>query len=402
MLTSNSVNVPKKKKSAITPKKRKYNITPGPKKKKVVILYAKEGKGHLAATLAIKGALEKYYNDKVDVEIVDLFRCVNKNYGRTLEGAYNKSIKYMPSAYKAFFELSDQKWLVKFFNQLNYPIIWAPMKKVINMEPDILVSTFPMWDYITARIWKKKKKTSKYITVITDSIAIHTAWMIADADFRIVPNEDTAKVLMDNGVDPENIKIFGFPVDLTFNEKIEKEKIIKSLGLNPKLFTVLLFATVGNNKQNVSIFEKTINGNRDYNVICVTGRNHTIMPKIKHFEKERNVKIMGWVDNVPELMKTSDLIITKAGGATVMECVAAKKPMIITQIIPGQEEGNAELVNNHGLGVTLEKGKKGINKIPEHISEIRNNYKKYKAALEKQSKPDSAVKLADFIISELE
>lgn len=384
-----------------SPQKNKHNSKDASKKKKIVILYAKEGKGHLAATLAIKQALEKLYSDKVDVEIVDLFQCVNKTYGKTLDAAYNKSIKYLPSAYKAFFDFSDKEWLVKFFNKLNYPVICAPMKKVLSKNPDILVSTFPMWDYITARIWKKKKKPAKYITVLTDSISIHISWLIADADYRVVPNEDTAKVLMQNGIPPENIKIFGFPVDLAFNEKIEKEKLLKSYELNTKLFTVLLFATVGNDRQNIQIFEKIINGKRDYNVICIAGRNKTIRPKIEHFEKEKNVKILGWVDNVPELMKTSDLIITKAGGATVMECIAAKKPMIITQVIPGQEEGNAELINLHGLGITIEKGKKGINKLPQHISKIRNNYKKYISALDKQSKPDAAIKLANFIISEL-
>lgn len=372
------------------------------KKKKIVILYAEEGAGHLSATLAIKGALEELHPGKVDVEILDLFKCVNRSYGRTIEAAYNNSTKYMPSAYKAFFEISDQKWLVKIFNQLNYPVIRAPMKKLLEKEPDILISTFPVWDYITAKIWKKKKKTSKYITVLTDSISIHTSWMIADADYRIVPNEDTAKVLMRNGVPAENIKIFGFPVNLAFNKKIEKENVIKSLGLNPKLFTVLLFAKIGNNKQNMKIFESTIHGKRDFNVICIAGRNKTVISKIKHFEKEKNVKVLGWTDNIPELMKVSDLIITKAGGATIMECIAAKKPMIITQIIPGQEEGNAELINRYGLGVILEKGSKGIDAIPQQISEIRKNYKKYISALAEHSKPDSAIKLANFIISELE
>ena len=176
---------------------------------------------------------------------------------------------------------------------------------------------------------------------------------------------------------------------------------MKKLGLNPKLFTVLLFANVGNNKRNLQIIEETIKEKRDYNVICVTGRNHQLLPKIKHLNKERNVKILGWTDEAPTLMKASDLIITKAGGATVMECIAAKKPMIITQIIPGQEEGNAELINNHNLGVILPKRKKGVETIRPSISEIRKNYSKYKKALEKQSKPKAALKIAEFIASYL-
>jgi processive 1,2-diacylglycerol beta-glucosyltransferase len=40
----------------------------------------------------------------------------------------------------------------------------------------------------------------------------------------------------------------------------------------------------------------------------------------------------------------------EAGGATVQEALAARTPMIITQVIPGQEEGNAMLLVENGAG----------------------------------------------------
>ena len=47
---------------------------------------------------------------------------------------------------------------------------------------------------------------------------------------------------------------------------------------------------------------------------------------------------------MPELMMSHHLVISKAGGATVQEAIAARCPMIVNQVIPGQEEGNAELI----------------------------------------------------------
>jgi processive 1,2-diacylglycerol beta-glucosyltransferase len=49
-------------------------------------------------------------------------------------------------------------------------------------------------------------------------------------------------------------------------------------------------------------------------------------------------------------MAESHLLISKAGGATVQEALAAKTPMIITQIVPGQEEGNARLLTDNQAG----------------------------------------------------
>jgi processive 1,2-diacylglycerol beta-glucosyltransferase len=56
------------------------------------------------------------------------------------------------------------------------------------------------------------------------------------------------------------------------------------------------------------------------------------------------VKVLGWTNQMPELMMSHHLVISKAGGATVQEAIAARCPMIVNQVIPGQEEGNAELI----------------------------------------------------------
>jgi len=371
-------------------------------KKNILILYAKMGKGHYSASMATKEAIIKQYKDKYNVEVIDFFGLFNFGFSKSTAKAYDGTVKHMPNFYKAFFEWTDEAWKVKFINTINYLSLSTAFKKLLKEHnPDIIISTFPIWDYAVAKMWKKKHPGAKFINIITDSISIHKAWLIADADYRIVPNEDTAKVLKERGVAPEKIKILGFPVSLTFSKKIDRTNVLKFLGLNPKLFTVLMFANIGNNRRNQRLLESVVFGKRDYNVIVVTGRNDTLMPKIEHMKYEKNVAILGWTTNVPELLLSSDIIVTKAGGATVMECIAAKKPMIITQVIPGQEEGNAELIEHHGLGILLEQGKKGITNLPEHISQIRKDYQKYKTALKKQSKPEAALQIAKLIDSAL-
>jgi processive 1,2-diacylglycerol beta-glucosyltransferase len=373
------------------------------KKKNILILYAKMGKGHESASMATKEAIIQQYGDKYNVELVDFYSLISETFSNGSATFYNETVKYVPNFYKIFFDWSDTAWKMKFINNLGYIPLSAAFKKLFKAhDADIIISTFPMWDYTVAKIWKKKHPGAKFINIITDSISIHKAWLIADADVRIVPNEDTAKVLMKKGVPAEQIKILGFPVNSTFSKNIDKTNVLKFLGLNPKLFTILMFSNIGNNRRNQRLLESVVYGKRDYNVIAVTGRNDTLMPKIEHMKYEKNVALLGWTTNVPELMLSSDLIITKAGGATVMECIAAKKPMIITQVIEGQEKGNAELVKEYGLGVILEKGKKGITNLPKYIKDIRKDYKKYETSLKKQSKPKAALQIAKLIVSELE
>jgi UDP-N-acetylglucosamine:LPS N-acetylglucosamine transferase len=368
----------------------------GKKKKKILILFSTLGGGHVSASKAIEQALDKLYPDKYEIKLLDYFALLSDSLNKSLQKLYDNSVKFAPMFYKTFFDFFDTKWQLQLVSKLNSPFIAAPIKKeLIKEEADLLISTHPMWDYVLAEIWHKKKPHAPLITVILDSITIHKIWLLSKANYRVVPNEDSAKILIKKeGIDAKNIKTFGFPVDLQFTEKTDKAKVLKSLGLNPKLFTILVFATMENYKKSQVLFEKIIFEKRDYNVIAICGRNEELYDKIQYLKKEKNVKILNWTTQAPDIIKASDLVITKAGGATVMECIASLKPMIITQVIPGQEEGNAEFIDKHKLGVLLPKNSKGLKKLPLIISNIRKNYDKYKNSLKKHSKPDAALKVA--------
>ena len=65
-------------------------------------------------------------------------------------------------------------------------------------------------------------------------------------------------------------------------------------------------------------------------------------------------RLIGWTKEVPTLLASHHLLISKAGGATTQETIAAGCPMVISQIAPGQEEGNAQLlVDNHAGALAL-------------------------------------------------
>ena len=62
------------------------------------------------------------------------------------------------------------------------------------------------------------------------------------------------------------------------------------------------------------------------------------------------VKIKGWTRRVPQLLNAHHLVIGKAGGATVHEAIAARCPMLVHHLVPGQEEGNLRLLEAIGAG----------------------------------------------------
>jgi len=100
--------------------------------------------------------------------------------------------------------------------------------------------------------------------------------------------------------------------------------------------------------------------------------------------------ILGWTNQIPQLMLSNHLVIGKAGGATVQEAIAARCPMIVNQVIPGQEEGNARLIKKMGLGAIAKQDRQGADWVEEAFAHRASLWTEWRRNLERISKPDAS------------
>ncbi len=366
--------------------------------KKILILSAHMGQGHMSAAKSIKQAIEHLHHNQYDVEIVDLMELLSRSINRVSIKTYDTLARRAPIICEFIFESWDKQWKMKLLNRLNYAIVLRKVKKFIREKnPDIVVSTFPVWDYLMRRMLKKHNPKVKFISVITDSIHIHSAWITGNADEQIVPNEDTAEAIRELGYHGKILPL-GFPVRLEFLKAIDSKSFLREHNLNPDQFTILFLPTAQKPRKNVKMLEELIKNFKNANIIVISGRDLKIKNKLEEYSLYENVKVIGWTDRMPDYIKASDVVLTKAGGATVMECIAAEKPMIITSSIARHERGNAELVKRYKLGIVEPKRKQNITK---SIQTIHKSYKMYKKNLKKMSNPKAAITIAKHVIEVL-
>jgi processive 1,2-diacylglycerol beta-glucosyltransferase len=96
-------------------------------------------------------------------------------------------------------------------------------------------------------------------------------------------------------------------------------------------------------------------------------------------------------------MARSQLILTKAGGATVHECLAAAVPAVINYVIPGQEEGNARLLELTGCGCRSEDPDLTGALLRELFT--GGGLTELSAAMRLQRRPDGAARMAGQILA---
>ena len=78
-----------------------------------------------------------------------------------------------------------------------------------------------------------------------------------------------------------------------------------------------------------------------------------------------------------------------------MECITSKKPMIIIEAIPGQEIGNAMLVQKYNLGAILNEKMDNFDSAVQYIFQNKNLIEKNLAA---QQKPHATEDIAKFLV----
>jgi processive 1,2-diacylglycerol beta-glucosyltransferase len=109
--------------------------------------------------------------------------------------------------------------------------------------------------------------------------------------------------------------------------------------------------------------------------------------------------VLGWTDRIPHLLMTHHVVISKAGGATTQEAIAARCPMIVNQIVPGQEEGNYELLRRTGAGALAETPAAVINTLRAAFADRGAQWRQWRTALEPIVRNSAAQVIASHLLT---
>lgn len=363
------------------------------KPKRILILTeTRGGKGHIMPARAIEEALHESFPGKHRVSIVNMGDETKFAFEDTLHFLYIYTSKYTPfvlNSYKA----SDNSTFMKSINNAFYKL---KKKEILELykkfQPNLVLSNYPVWEYSFYKVLKKHFPEVPFINLNTDSSYPHYAWLVSNADFNIVSDEDTAKLYVERGKDPKKIKVLGIPVRKAF---AKQSKINKNIKKTPKAPYKILYLPTASDASTILSFIKPFSDIVNYELKVILGRNKTAIDYLRKRIDAKNIKIVGWTDDIAEEFLESDIVITKAGGSTTQESIVTQRPMIINKIVPGQELGNVSLIKQHKLGEVCTKPKDLINT----CEKIIKDYKSYQRHMQKIAKPDAALNIAKFIDS---
>jgi processive 1,2-diacylglycerol beta-glucosyltransferase len=363
--------------------------------KKVLILTASFGEGHNTAARNIREAIEQTDEDAV-VEVLDLFA---SSYGRLhafVRKMHLQIVQHTPRLWAEVYNWLDSAPSLEGKLGVITKLKNALEDIVEEYQPDCIVSTYPVYGHVIKELYQDHaERPFRFITVVTDSISVNSVWYRAPSDCFCVPNDLTARVLRDGGVNAEIIQAPGFPVSPHFAGDDLPEISAPAAGQKIKILHV-----INSGKRKAGTLLDRLLELPGIELTVTVGKDPELKAEMmaRAAEAGDRVKILGWTNQMPELMRSHHLVISKSGGATVQETIAARCPMIVNQIIPGQEEGNAELINLLAIGGVAGDAREVARLVEKAFAHDSKLWREWRANLAKVSRPDAAFRIAELVL----
>ena len=98
------------------------------------------------------------------------------------------------------------------------------------------------------------------------------------------------------------------------------------------------------------------------------------------------------------MMLESHLLLSKAGGATTQEAIAAKCPMIINQVVPGQEEGNARLIAETNQVRSRVRPRRSSAGVRRAMADDLRVWNEWSANISRLSRPRASLEIAELLL----
>lgn len=354
---------------------------------RLLILTAGFGEGHNAAARALAEACDTLHGAG-SASVADVFALAAPRTNAVLRRGYLGLINRAPGLWSAAY-----RWLDR---SPHVPGLLRTLRResrvlgelIARENPDAICSTYPVYAFLLAELARKGWPLPPHFNVVTDSISINSLWWRAGAAGWFVPNEDSAAVMRAAGVEASRLHVHGFPVRAFFAAQA-RQLTPPDLagGATPRVLYIINSGTRGAAETARRLLTDT-----DWALTCTVGRDEALRTSLANLATERRypTTILGWTNEIPRLLMTHHVLVSKAGGATTQEALAARCPMIVNQIVPGQEEGNYELLRRHGIGTLAQTPETVIAALQGAFADRGRGWSQWRRALEPLSKPDAA------------
>ncbi len=325
------------------------------RRRTLAIFSVSAGAGHVRAAEAL-AKTASMISPQLNVIHVDVMSLVTPLFKKVYADSYTPLVEHHPGLWGYLYAKADRRKVDSALDRFRAELERLNTQKLKDLlekeRPDVILCTHFLPAELLGR-WRRRKKFSMPVWVVVTDFDVHMLWVHKYLTGYFTAGEEVAWRLHDRGVAREDIHVTGIPIMPVFGTRLSREECSRELGLDPRKPTVLLLAGSAGIVGIQKLPRRLLDLSESLQIIAVAGRNKRMLAALQEAAATapHRMKAIGFTTTIERQMAASDLAITKPGGLTTSECLAAGLPMLIVSPIPGQEERNADYLLEQGVAL---------------------------------------------------
>jgi processive 1,2-diacylglycerol beta-glucosyltransferase len=292
-------------------------------------------------------------------EVVDSYRYAASLFSKVVSDGYIGMVRTIPQVYGFIYDRAERATAAGGFR------VWASEFTARNirglmerLRPSAVVCTHAFPCGVMSAYKRLYDPTLPVMGIVTDFV-VHPFWIYRNVDAYAVATPEIRAALIGRGIEPERIGVDGIPVNPRFGVRPHDRGALRAaLGL-PRDAAVALVMGGGLGLGPVAATVRALAQTTvPVTPVVIVGKNRRLERRIAEEARADggDVRVLGFVENVFDWMHAADVLVTKPGGLTTSEALAAGVPMVLLRPLPGQEERNARYLVSRGAALRAARG----------------------------------------------
>lgn len=317
---------------------------------RVLILTASYGSGHNEAARCLAAALTAQGAEPI---VLDHFRtCAHPLFDRLSRAAYVGLLRRAPAVWGLAYYLGDRmasdSWMTFGASRLGAARLGHLLDRI---APDAVLTVHATPAVAMATLAEEGRRLPPHVTVVTDFVA-HSQWIAPGIDHYCVAADEVGREFVARGIPRQRITVTGVPVRPEFAAPVDGAEARRALGLADDAPVVLAMAgSWGGLGRLPDVARTLLATGRPVQGLLVAGHDERLRRTLEELTLGSRVRAVGYVGDMRRVMAAADLIVTKAGGMTLAEAMAAETPLLLYGSLPGQERRNERFASRAGVAL---------------------------------------------------
>ena len=331
---------------------------------RILILSFSAGEGHNSCAKAIKSVADI---QGVPCDIVDTLQFVSNGAGKLMSDLHAGFYRHFPKLTDDAYQYAQEHPQMFQTSSGTSRLLGGVLRKLRAYIREggygavVCVHLFPA--ILLTLLQRERPMNIRTCFVATDYTASPSCDQVS-LDRVFIPDDSLKGEFASLGIPLEKLTGSGIPVRQVFYHRQDKAAAKAAAGIAPEHRHLLIMSGsmgAGPIQQIVESLTNMIGPDCELTAVC--GTNKQLYQRLSQkLGGRQNVHILGFVQDIPLLMDSADLYLTKPGGISVSEAWVKALPMVLVNAVAGCEGPNLDFFTRMGGAVTADG--------PEAIAEL--------------------------------